>query len=214
MIGQPQSHCRRLLLIATNSLPSRQPQRPMRPMEVVIKQLQTHECIEGGIAFGEGMRLAGESIEPITQSPVEAFNMHRPGWLHPASQCSADLHRQEVPVLIAMLDGLCQGERLWHDQRGTSPFAGAHWLSIGAHQDAPITVPSITEPGERPLVGPLNGGGHRLLKQVLVQGAGGAGDDEATVPVLDQTSPAFSLIRLVSCPLFFCTNDQNSSIST
>jgi hypothetical protein len=115
MIGQPQSHRWRPLLIATNSLPSRQPQRPMRPREVMIEELQTHERIEGGIAFGEGMRLAREGIEPITQGPVESFDMHRPGWLHPDPQCRANLQRQEVSMLIAMLDGLRQGERFWDD---------------------------------------------------------------------------------------------------
>jgi hypothetical protein len=63
-------------------------------------------------------------------------------------------------------------------------------------------------------MGPLDGGGHRSLNQVLAQGAGGAGDDEATVSILDQTSRAFSLVRLLLGTVFFCTNDQNSSIST
>jgi len=39
MIGQPQSHGRRPLVIAMEVIPTRQPQGPMRPMEVVIEQL-------------------------------------------------------------------------------------------------------------------------------------------------------------------------------
>ena len=87
-------------------------------------------------------------------------------------------------------------------------------LAIGSDEDALIAVPSITEPTQRALVGSLHGGGHGLLDEILVQRAGGAGDHEATVAVLDQAAPALSFVRLASCALFFCTNDQNSSIST
>ena len=117
-------------------------------------------------------------------------------------------------MLITMLDRLRQGERLWDHQRRTPPFARQHTLSIGPHQDAPIAVPAIAEPVQLALLGASDCGGHGSLDQVLVQGAGGTGDDEATIPVLDQAAPALSFVRLVNCPLFFCTNDQNSSIST
>src|SRR6266700_1200041 len=117
-------------------------------------------------------------------------------------------------MLIAMLDGLRQGDGLWDDQRRTPPVARSHRLSIGPHQDAPIAMPAIAEPGEGTPVGPLDRSGHCLLDQVFAQWAGGAGNHEATVPVLDQASPAFPLVRLASSTVFFCTNDQNSSIST
>ena len=87
-------------------------------MEVMIEELQAHERIEGGIPFGKSVCLAGEGIEPITQRPVEPFDMHSPSWLHLRPQHGANLHRQEAPMLIAMLDGLRQGQRLWDDQRG------------------------------------------------------------------------------------------------
>jgi len=64
----------------------------MRPMEVVIEELQVQECIEGGIPFGEGMGLAGEGIEPITQSAVKSFHMHGASWFHPSPQRGAGLH--------------------------------------------------------------------------------------------------------------------------
>ena len=64
----------------------------MRPMKVVIEQLQTDQGIPGGIAFGERVCFAGEGIEPITQGPVEPFHMHRARWLCPCSQRGADLH--------------------------------------------------------------------------------------------------------------------------
>jgi len=60
----------------------------------------------------------------------------------------------------------------------------------------------------------LNGGGHGLLDQVFAQRPSGTGDHEATLPILHQASPPFPLVRLAGYALFFCTNDQNSSIST
>src|SRR6266446_737770 len=115
---------------------------------------------------------------------------------------------------ITMFDRLRQGERFWNDQPRTPPFARQHRLSIGTQQEAPVAPPAITEPAERALVGACDRAGHGSLDQVLAQRTSGAGGNVATVPVLDQASPAFSLVRLVSFPLFFCTNDQNSSIST
>ncbi len=56
MIGQPQGHRWRAVVIATHAIPTRQPQGLMSPMEVVIEELQAHEPIPGGIPFGEGMR--------------------------------------------------------------------------------------------------------------------------------------------------------------
>src|SRR5258708_375309 len=92
MIRQPQGHCWRPLVVAMYTVLQRQPQSSMRPMEVVIKELQAHECIPGVIPFGERMGLASEGIEPIAQRPVEPFHMHGPGWLHMRPQCGADLH--------------------------------------------------------------------------------------------------------------------------
>src|SRR5439155_17294218 len=64
------------------------------------------------------------------------------------------------------------------------------------------------------LVSPLDGGRHCSLDQVFAQRTSGTRHYETTVAVLDQAAPAFSLIRLTRGPLFFCTNDQNSSICT
>lgn len=194
MIGQPQSHRRRPVLIAMLSHPSRQPQGLMYPLEVVIEELQPDQGIEGGIAFGEGVRLARKCIEP--------FDMHRPGWLHAYSQCGSDLHREESSMLITMLDRLCQGDRLWHDQRRTPPFARQHPLAIGPHQDGPIALLAIAEPGEGTLMGSLDRAGHRSLDQALAHRPSGAGDHEATAPILHEASPAFSLVRLFNCPFF------------
>ena len=90
----------------------------MGPMKVVIEELQAYKRIPGRIAFGESVRLAGLSIEPITQGPIESFDMHRPGWPHAWSQRGAGLHRQQSSVPIALLDGLRQGNRPWEGPHG------------------------------------------------------------------------------------------------
>ena len=113
MIGQPQSHGWRPLLRSINSFPCRQPQSPMSALKGVIKKLQAHQCIEGGIAEGFGMRLAGEGSEPMAPGSMESFDRHRARWLPVDPWCGTDLHRQEVPMLMAMLDRLRQGERRW-----------------------------------------------------------------------------------------------------
>ncbi len=73
LIGQPQSHGRRSLVMAMHAIPSRQPQSPMSSLEVVVEQLQAHERLLGDISFGECVRLAGENNEPIAQGAVESW---------------------------------------------------------------------------------------------------------------------------------------------
>jgi hypothetical protein len=113
-----------------------------------------------------------------------------------------------------MLDCLCQGQRLWDQQWRTPPFASVPRLPIGTLQDTPIALPAITEPVQLALVRALDSRPHGLLNQLFAQGASRVADDKATVAILDQAAPPLSFVRLLSCPLFFCTNDQNSSIST
>src|SRR5207248_11395679 len=100
---------------------------------------------------------------PIAQSPVESFHMHRARWLHPRPERGAGLHCEQSSVLITMLDGFRQGDRLWDDPRRTSPFARRHRLSIGPHEDVLVAVPAIAEPVQLALVGTLNRDAHRLL---------------------------------------------------
>src|SRR6202035_518227 len=214
MISQPECHRRRPVVIATHAIDQREPQGPMSPTEVVIEELQAHQRIPGVIAFGERVRLAGEGVEPITQSAIESFDMHGPRWLHPRPQRGADLHRQQSPMLITMLDRLRQRDRLWNHQAGTSPFARGDRFAVGPLQNAAIAMPAITPPMQFTPVSPLDRGGHRLLDQLLAQRASGTGDHEATLPILHQTSPALPLVGLAGYALFFWTNDQTSSIST
>ena len=167
MLGQSQSHRWRAVVIATHTIDQRQPQGPMGAMKVVIEELQADEGTKGGIAFGKGVRFAGERIEPVAQSPVESFDMHGARWLDQHPQRGTGLHREQVSVLITMLDGLCQADRLWDHQARTPPFPRQHPLAIGPLQDAPIALPTITEPVQFALMGPLDRDGHRLFDQIL-----------------------------------------------
>ncbi len=91
------------------------------------------------------MRLAGGGIEPIAQRHIESFGMHRPG-----PQRSAGLHRQQSSVPVALLDGLCQGNRIWDGPRRMPLFARQHQLSIGPQEHAAIALPAIAERGGNP----------------------------------------------------------------
>jgi len=119
-------------------------------------------------------------------------------------------------MVIVMFDGLHQAHRFGNHPAATSRTA-LTWdrLAIGSLEDSRIAVPSITKPGERAMMGALDGGGHGLGNQSLVlrKRAGGTREDEATLAVDHQASPALSGVRFLG-GAFFCTNDQNSSIST
>ena len=146
MIGQPQSHGRRPMVITMHAIGERQLQGPMSSMKVVIEQLQAHKRVPSGIAFGEGVRLAGEGPQPITQGTVEPFHMHRAGWVHIGSQGGTDLHGEQSPMLIAMLDRLCQRQRHRNHPCRASALPSQLPLAIGSHEDALIAVPAIAEP--------------------------------------------------------------------
>ncbi len=214
MISQPQSHRRRAVMIARAPATNKQPQGTMGSMEIVIEDLQVHEPIPGGIAFSERMRLASEGIEPIAQRPIEPLHMHGAGWSHPRPQRSADLHRQETSVFIAMLDRLRQRDGGRYHQGWSPPLACRCWLPINSPENGGIAMPAIAEPAERASLSPLEGGRDGLFNEVLAQWAAGTGNHEPTRPILDQASPAFPLVGQGGGPVFFCTNDQNSSIST
>src|SRR6266699_1001368 len=112
-----------------------------------------------------------------------------------------------------MFDCLRRRHRRGNHPRWTPPFACQPTLAIRLHQDAPIAVPARTPPMQLPLLSPFDRGDHFLLDRSSRERTGGADDHQTTVSILNETSPGFSLVRLAICT-FFCTNDQNSSIST
>lgn len=206
MICQSQSHGRRSLLIAMYVVrhPKRLAQSEMRPMEMVIEDLQANEGIPGRIAFGKGMRFARQRIESITQHPIEPFQVHGSGRSNTAAHGGPDLDRQEASMLIMMLDRLRQRHRVRDDQCASSPSAMTRLgLTIGMLQDARIVFPAIAVPGKWAMVASLNRRAHRLADQVLTERTGGVSSHEATVAILDHATPAFSFVRLLPCPFFF-----------
>jgi hypothetical protein len=134
MIRHSQSHRWRPMLLAMYPLPKQQAQGAMSPLKIVIEELQANECIPGHVPFGKRMGLARERIEPIAQGAVEPFHMHSPGWSYAESQRGTDLHRQEVPMLITMLDGLRQRHCLGNYPRRAPTFARQFPLAIGSHK--------------------------------------------------------------------------------
>ena len=97
MIGNAYSHRGRSLLIAMPAINSGEPQGPMRTLEIVIEELQAHQRIKGGIAFGESVRLVSQSRQPIAQDPVEPFDMDGACWLHPGPKRGTDFHYSSRP---------------------------------------------------------------------------------------------------------------------
>lgn len=214
MIGSPESHRWGSLLIPMSAIASRKPQSPVRTLDVVIEEVQTHQRIPGLIAFREGVRLAGQGSQPIAQRPIEPFDMDRSRWLARGPQRGPDLHRQQPSSLITMRDRVRHTERLWDHQTRASPVPCQHWLAGGSLQETARAMPSLAEPAEGALLRPLDGAAHRVLDQLLTQRASGAGDHDATVAVLDQAAPVLSFVWVLRCSLFWRTHDQNASMST
>jgi len=169
---------------------------------------------KAGIAFGERVRLAGEGTQPIAQRPVESFDMHGASWPYTRPQCGADLHGQQSSMRIAMFDRLRQRHRRGNHPRRTPPFACQPALAIRPHQDAPIAVPARTPPAQLALLSPLNRDGHRLLDQVFTRADRWRRRPQTDCPDPGPGIPSVLLRQTGKLCRFFCTNDQNSSIST
>ena len=77
MIGQAKDHRGRALCVAAavNGGSERLAQGSVRAEPVVLEQRQRDGGIPGGRVFGEGVRLAGEAPEPVTQHPVEPLEV-------------------------------------------------------------------------------------------------------------------------------------------
>src|SRR5260370_4549036 len=141
MLRHPQSHRWRPMLRAMYPLPKQQAQGAMSPLKIVIEELQANECIPGHVPFGKRMGLARERIEPIAQRAVEPFHMHSPGWSYAESQRGTDLHRQEVPMLITLLDGLRQRHCLAKYSPRAPAFSRQLPPPIGSPKDGDLPLP-------------------------------------------------------------------------
>ena len=95
----------------------------MSMMEMMVKKLEMDQSISGLIPFGKRVGFAGESIEPITQDPVEAFQMDGSGGQATGSHGGTDLNGEQPSPCITILDALGQTHGWRHDPAATSPAA-------------------------------------------------------------------------------------------
>lgn len=117
-------------------------------------------------------------------------------------------------MLIPVLDGLRQAHLWWYYQRRTAQLPRTNRLTIRSSQDCCIAAPPIATPGQRTALRACDGEGHRSFDEVITDTSSGTGGDETAGAVLHKASPACAGIGFVRFPVFFRTNDQNSSIST
>ena len=90
---------------------------------VVLKQLQGDQGIPSGVPFGKRMGLASQGIESIAESTIDPLNMDSSRFREHLAEGGTDLDGEQLAMLIAMLDRLCQAN-VWRDhQRGTSGLA-------------------------------------------------------------------------------------------
>jgi hypothetical protein len=160
------------------------------------------------------MGLAGERIEPITQTPIEALDMHGSRVRNLSPNGGLDFHRLQSTVFIAMLDRLCQANGGREDQGRPAAFPGSARLTILTDDDRRISAPSIAAPIQRTPMGALHGLFHRMIHHRIAYASIGVGDDKSARSILDETSPSLASIGLLIWRFFFWTKDQNSSIST
>src|SRR5260370_1009835 len=98
--------------------------------------------------IGNGMGLTGQSIEPIAQSAVDPLNMSSCRCGGHLAQGGTDLDREQLAMLITMLDSLRQAHVCRYHQPGTSALARADRLTIGSSEDRLISPPAIAAPDQ------------------------------------------------------------------
>src|SRR5260370_13690086 len=148
MLAEPERHSRSARLIALTLRRHRQTQCSMGTDPVVLKELQVDEGIPTRVTFGKGMGLTGQSIEPIAQSAVDPLNMSSCRCGGHLAQGGTDLDREQLAMLITMLDSLRQAHVCRYHQPGTSALARADRLTIGSAEDRLISPPAIAAPDQ------------------------------------------------------------------
>jgi hypothetical protein len=120
MHGKPEGHGRSARLVALPLRRHREAQCSVGTYPVVLKKLQVDEGIPSGVPFGKGMGLASQGIESIAEGTIDPLNMDSGRLRDRLAQGGTDLDGEQLAMLIAMLDGLCQAN-VWRDhQWGTS----------------------------------------------------------------------------------------------
>src|SRR5260370_34571429 len=92
---------------------------------VVLKQLQGDQGIPSGVPFGKRMGLASQGIESIAESTIDPLTRDSGRFREHLAYGGTDLAGEQVSMLIAMLDPMCQ-TNVWRDHpRRTSRLARA-----------------------------------------------------------------------------------------
>src|SRR5579884_292627 len=198
----------------------RHSQGGVRAQPVVREEDQRHRRFPGGQLLGEGVRLAGQAVEPIAQHAVEAFLIDHTGTGTAGAPHGARCHAHHAAA-ATLLDRLGQAQPGRAQQAGPAAAAGALGIPIDAGEQAAVDAAAIADPGHAPPPGralagqPHHGRGGRLLS-----GPAGPGNHEATGAVHAHTAPACAHPRrtgrgpLLNWPTLLCTKDQKASTST
>src|SRR5260370_31843643 len=109
---------------------------------VVLKQLQGDQGIPSGVPFGKRMGLAGQGIESIAQGTIDPLNVDSGRFRDHLAEGGTNLDGEQLAMLIAMLDPLCQAD-VWRDhQRKTSRVARADPRARSMCGARPIAPPA------------------------------------------------------------------------
>ena len=106
MVGQPYDHRWRAPLVASPRRGGRLAQCRVLPQPVVLEDRQPKQCVPCPCTLGEGVRLARQACQPVSQNPVYPLNMHGHGRLDRISDGGTSLDSQQPSMLIAVLDRL------------------------------------------------------------------------------------------------------------
>jgi hypothetical protein len=176
------------------------------------KKGETDQRIPGGIALGKGVRFARQGIHVIAQAAIQALDARGPWLLADRAQRRHNLNRLEMAVGIAVCDGLGQTHGGRNHEARTTTSPRIHGLPVDAHHDRAIAPPAIAVPRQGAPLSAAHRQAHRLCHEGIADAPGGTRHDEARGALDYQTPPPRARVGLL--PIFFCTNDQNASIST
>src|SRR5688572_8185558 len=217
MVGQAKGHGRAAGVVAPSRGSARRAQCRMGPQPVVPEQRQPNEGPPGADTFGEGVGLATQTGQPVTQHPIEPLDMHGGR----SEGCLTDgrvlLHAHEPAAGRTHLARLLRRDSFWHHQPRSARPAGVLGHLVELLDQRGIAAPAVTDVGQRLEVAAQGGLSQGQRKQVRAVLAAGGGDDEATGTVVDQTAPVAAdggRVGRTPLPVFFLMNDQNSSTST
>ncbi len=111
MLGQSDGHRWCVPLVASPGHgTTRLAKRRVRSQPVMLEERQAEQRVPRRGALGESVRLARQARQPVSKHPVEPLDVNRHRLLlhlrSSSADSSADLNAQQLPVLVAVFDGL------------------------------------------------------------------------------------------------------------